>query len=206
MVQVIFAAYVTLILLISRVFLKIMKSRLLDSGLPISMDLFQWFLMAASLWAVYYFMEQQTIALLMVIKSSFTAALVSIFLGIVYLNLGSGMTRAIPGLPDWLYYLSYITQSRYAGAVLNEQHFKNISSSLPTLINSTLSLPCPAGTTFSNYGIYPSFDSITDYDMTSYKITSSNKCKLILYYSLISLTFQFPFFGRNFEFFLLRLP
>jgi len=121
-------------------------------GLPISMDLFQWFLMAASLWAVYYFMEQQTIALLMVIKSSFTAALVSIFLGIVYLNLGSGMTRAIPGLPDWLYYLSYITQSRYAGAVLNEQHFKNISSSLPTLINSTLSLPCPAGTTFSNYG------------------------------------------------------
>ena len=124
------------------------------SGLPISSDLFQWFLMAATLWAVYYFMEQQTMALLMVIKSSFNAALVSIFLGIVYLNLGSAMTRSIPGLPDWLYYLTYITQSRYAGAILNEQHFKPIGTSLPTLINSTLSLPCPVGTTFSNYGTY----------------------------------------------------
>ena len=120
-------------------------------GLSISTSLFQYLIFASTLWAVHYFMEQQTMALMMLIKSSYSAAIVSIFLGIVYLNVGSSMVRAIPGLPDYLYYLTFVTQSRYAGAVLNEQHFRNFSS-LPSMINSTTSIPCPTGTTFSNYG------------------------------------------------------
>lgn len=126
-------------------------SAIIYFGMPISTNPFQYLLFGSTLWAVHYFMEQQTMALLMLIKSSFNAALTSLFLGIVYLNVGSAMVRAIPGLPDYLYYLTYVTQSRYAAAVLNEQHFRNFSS-LPSVLNATLSIPCPSGTTFSNYG------------------------------------------------------
>lgn len=123
-------------------------------GLPISNgDPFQYLLFASTLWAVHYFVEQQTMALLMLVKSSFIAAIASIFLGVVYLNLGGAFVRSIAGLPDYLYYLTYIVQSRYAGAVLNEQHFRNFTT-LPSMINATVSIPCPAGTTFSNYGTY----------------------------------------------------
>lgn len=126
-------------------------SALLFFGLPISMNPFQYLLFASTLWAVYYFTEQQTMALLMLVKSSFNAAIVSLFLGAVYLNLGGAFVRSIVGLPDYLYYLTYVVQPRYAGAFLNEQHFRNMSS-LPSAINATTSIPCPAGTTFSNYG------------------------------------------------------
>lgn len=126
-------------------------SALIFLGLPMSSDLFQWFLFGSTLWAVYFFMEQQTMALLMFIKSSYNVAVASVFLGAVYLNLGSAMTRAIPGLPDWLYYLTYVTQTRYAGAFLNEQHFINIST-VPALMDDNHPLPCPIGNTQPNYG------------------------------------------------------
>ncbi len=121
-------------------------------GIPISMNPFQYLVFASTLWAVHYFSEQQTMAMLMLVKSSFNAAIVSLFLGAVYLNLGGAFVRSIAGLPDYLYYLTYIVQTRYAGAVLNEQHFRNFTS-LPSMINATTSIPCPSGTTFSNYGI-----------------------------------------------------
>ena len=127
-------------------------SAIIYFGMPLSTNLFQYLLFGSTLWAVYHFMEQQTMALLMLVKSSFNAAIASLFLGIVYINLGSAMVRAVPGLPDYLYYLTYVTQSRYAGAVLNEQHFRNLSS-LPSALNATTSIPCPTGTTFSNYGL-----------------------------------------------------
>ena len=130
-----------------------LASALIFYGAPMSPSptTFQWFLFGSSLWAVYFFMEQQTMALLMFIKSSYNAAIVSIFLGIVYINLGSAMTRAIPGLPDWLYYLTYVTQTRYAGAFLNEQYFGNVTFVPSRFINST-SVPCLDGSTHAPYG------------------------------------------------------
>lgn len=131
----------------------LLASAIIFFGLSVSTSLFQFLLFASTLWAVHYFMEQQTMALGMLIKSSFNVGITSLFLAIIYLNVGSAMVRAVPGMPDYLYYLTYVTQSRYAGAVLNEQHFRNFSS-LPSMINATTSIPCPAGTTFSNYGTY----------------------------------------------------
>ena len=141
-------------------------SALVYFGLGMSADAFQWFLFAATLWAVYFFMEQQTMALLMFVKSSYNAAIASVVLGAVYINLGSAMTRSIPAMPDWLYYLTYVTQSRYAGAFLNEQYFRNISV-LPSLHNGTLT-PCPIGTTYANYGCR--YSNGTHYLMERYHV------------------------------------
>ena len=46
-----------------------------------------------TLWACYLFAEQQTISLLMVVKSSFTAILSSFSFTILYLVLGSATVR-----------------------------------------------------------------------------------------------------------------
>lgn len=46
-----------------------------------------------TLWACYLLAEQQTSTLLIVVKSSYTAALASIYITIVYLILGSGTVR-----------------------------------------------------------------------------------------------------------------
>nr|CAD7262653.1 unnamed protein product [Timema shepardi] len=85
----------------------------------------EWLLFASVLWSCHILAEQQTIALLMVIKSSFTAAVTSVYITIIYLVLGSGNLRAIHGLSEWLLYLTYATQTRYAGAFLNQQVFDN---------------------------------------------------------------------------------
>jgi hypothetical protein len=47
-----------------------------------------------TLWAAYLFAEQQTVTLLMVIKSSYTAAVASIYVTIIYLVLGSATVRS----------------------------------------------------------------------------------------------------------------
>nr|CAD7592250.1 unnamed protein product [Timema genevievae] len=92
----------------------------------------EWLLFVAVLWSCHILAEQQTIALLMVIKSSFTAAVTSVYITIIYLVLGSGNLRAIHGLSEWLLYLTYATQTRYAGAFLNQQVFNNgLVSGLP---------------------------------------------------------------------------
>ena len=120
-------------------------------GLSISTSPFQWFLFASALWAVYFFMEQQTMAILMLVKSSYNAAIASIFLGIIYLTLSSAMMRSIPALPEWLYYLTYVTQSRYAAAFLNEQHFRDLTA-FESIANLTTLITCPRTATFSSYG------------------------------------------------------
>lgn len=48
-------------------------------------------------------------------------------------RLTSGCSRSIKGLQDWLFYLTYATQSRYAAAFLNRQVFLygDLSKPLP---------------------------------------------------------------------------
>merc|ERR1712018_703370 len=76
-----------------------------------------------ALWSCYLLAEQQTSSFLIVVKSSYTAALSSIYITIIYLVLGSGTVRSLASLPGILYHLTYITQSRYTGALLNEVEF-----------------------------------------------------------------------------------
>ncbi|XP_025832072.1 ATP-binding cassette sub-family G member 5 isoform X2 [Agrilus planipennis] len=75
------------------------------------------------LWACYIFAEQQTISILMIVKDYLTGAICSTYITCVCLALSSGILRSIKGLQDWLYYLTYATQLRYAAAYLNRQIF-----------------------------------------------------------------------------------
>ncbi|KAF7267998.1 hypothetical protein GWI33_018841 [Rhynchophorus ferrugineus] len=75
------------------------------------------------LWACYLFTEQQTMAILMIVKDHLSAAIFSIYITCVCITLGSGMLRSIKSLQDWLFHLTYATQARYAAAFLNRQVF-----------------------------------------------------------------------------------
>ncbi|XP_067006823.1 ATP-binding cassette sub-family G member 5 [Anabrus simplex] len=88
-------------------------------------DPLEWFLFGSVLWACHLLAEQQTIALLMVVRSSFTAAIASIYITVLYLALASGALRSFHGLLDWLLYLTYAMQARYAGACLSQQLMSN---------------------------------------------------------------------------------
>lgn len=94
-------------------------------------DPMEWLKFGGILWACHLMAEQVTISLLMVIRSSFIAAVTSIYIHIVVLLLGSGTLRSMKGLLDWLYYLTYATQSRYAGASLVQQMFHKQLIGLP---------------------------------------------------------------------------
>ena len=72
--------------------------------------------------------EQQTVALLMVIKSSYTAIIASMSMTILYLVLGSGTVRSFTNMPEFLGHLTYMTQTRYSGAILNDIEFYNRTS------------------------------------------------------------------------------
>merc|ERR1712110_552323 len=86
--------------------------------------LIYWF----TIWACHLLAEQQTSSILIVVKSSYTAAMSSIYITIVYLVLGSATVRSLSSLPDILYHLTYVTQSRYTGALLNEVEFHEKTS------------------------------------------------------------------------------
>uniref|UniRef100_A0A1Y1MH93 ABC transporter domain-containing protein n=1 Tax=Photinus pyralis TaxID=7054 RepID=A0A1Y1MH93_PHOPY len=90
---------------------------------PIANDPLQDFLFVLVLWACYIFTEQQTMALLMIVKDYLTAAILSIYITSLCLALSSGILRSMKGLPEWLYYLTYATQTRYAAAFLSRQVF-----------------------------------------------------------------------------------
>uniref|UniRef100_A0A8D8X0G3 ATP-binding cassette sub-family G member 5 n=1 Tax=Cacopsylla melanoneura TaxID=428564 RepID=A0A8D8X0G3_9HEMI len=90
------------------------------TGLSTSTELFQFSLM---LWSCFLFAEYQTIALMLIVESGFTAAVVSSYLTTVFLVLGSGYVRSFRSMAEWLVYLSYGTQTRYVGAFLSRQMF-----------------------------------------------------------------------------------
>ncbi|XP_060529155.1 ATP-binding cassette sub-family G member 5 [Cylas formicarius] len=86
-------------------------------------QLMEYFYFGLILWACYIFSEQQTMATLMIVKDHLSAAIFSIYVTCVCLTLSSGILRSIKGLQEWLFYLTYATQARYASAFLNRQVF-----------------------------------------------------------------------------------
>ena len=81
-----------------------------------------------ALWGCYLYAEQVTLMNMLVIKSSYTAASVSVYIFIIFLVLGSGTVRSLSSMPELIYHLSYIVQPRYSGALLNGLEFYNKTS------------------------------------------------------------------------------
>ncbi|KAK9871750.1 hypothetical protein WA026_014204 [Henosepilachna vigintioctopunctata] len=77
------------------------------------------------LWACYMFSEQQTMAILMIVRDQLSAAIFNVYITSICITLSSGILRSIKGLQDWLFYLTYATQTRYASAFLHRQIFVN---------------------------------------------------------------------------------
>ncbi|XP_045475616.1 ATP-binding cassette sub-family G member 5 [Harmonia axyridis] len=75
------------------------------------------------LWACYLFSEQQTMAILIMVKDRLTAAIFSTYITCICIAVGSGILRSMKGLQDWLYYLTYGIQARYASSFLHRQIF-----------------------------------------------------------------------------------
>ncbi|CAG0884111.1 unnamed protein product [Cyprideis torosa] len=92
---------------------------------------------------MYGFVEQQTLAIMLIVKCSFNAILVSFHFIIVYMAIASGTVRTLLGLPTWLYYLSYVIIYRYTGAFLFENEFHRDSFPLlPANSNFTGTATC----------------------------------------------------------------
>ncbi|KFM80679.1 ATP-binding cassette sub-family G member 5, partial [Stegodyphus mimosarum] len=104
----------------------------------------KWATFCATLWTVYTFAEHQTIALMMVIRSSYTSFVTSIYILIIYITFASGTVRSLTALPEWFYYVSYGVIYRYAGAFLQENEFSdNQRLDHANYLNGTEALSCP---------------------------------------------------------------
>ncbi|BES97575.1 unnamed protein product [Nesidiocoris tenuis] len=85
-----------------------------------------WAVFGGVLWGSYLLAEQQTIALLMVVKREFNAIIASIYLCLLYLILGGGILRSFGGVPEWLLYTGYATQTHYASLSLADRLFPGL--------------------------------------------------------------------------------
>lgn len=114
----------------------------------------RWAAFCAVLWTVYVFSEQQTISLMMFIRSSYRAFITSIFILILYITLASSTVRTMTALPEWLYYISYGVIYRYAGAFLNENEFdgNSLLENTPS-VNGTVKISCQ-GNNLSGHCFY----------------------------------------------------
>ncbi|XP_041976069.1 ATP-binding cassette sub-family G member 5 [Aricia agestis] len=79
---------------------------------------------ALVIWSCYIYAEQQAIAVMMVVKNGLIAGIVNIYLTCIYVMLASGVLRSYKGYEEWLYYLTYITHTRYASIFLHRNIFK----------------------------------------------------------------------------------
>ncbi|XP_046400562.1 ATP-binding cassette sub-family G member 5 [Ischnura elegans] len=107
------------------------------------------------LWGIFFachvVAEQQTLAFMRVQHCSLSAASNSLLTSSIYLILGSGTLRSLKALPEWLFYLTYATQPRYAGSLLAGQLFSVNPHAIP---NCTAVPPLlPPGPTYSNIGV-----------------------------------------------------
>ncbi len=93
--------------------------------------------MFSIIFAIYSLAQQQAYTTMLILKNKLLAAACMIGLNSICITLGSGTVRTLRGLPEWLYYLTYITQPRYAGAFLNQQIFLQYDQALPVLKNIT---------------------------------------------------------------------
>ncbi|XP_032511490.2 ATP-binding cassette sub-family G member 5 [Danaus plexippus] len=79
---------------------------------------------ALILWSCYIYAEQQTIAIMMFVKNGLVTALINIYITCVYVMLASGVLRSYKGYEDWMFYLTYLTHTRYASIFLHRSVFK----------------------------------------------------------------------------------
>ncbi|XP_072940195.1 ATP-binding cassette sub-family G member 5 [Epargyreus clarus] len=79
---------------------------------------------ALILWSCYIYAEQQAIAVMMFVKNGLIAAIVNIYITCIYVMLASGVLRSYKGFEEWLYYLTYVTHTRYASILLHRNVFK----------------------------------------------------------------------------------
>jgi len=76
-----------------------------------------------AIWGCFLLAQQQTISILLVVRSRLSGGLVSVFLTTIYLALASCTLRTHTGLPELMYHITYILHSRYSGAILNRLEF-----------------------------------------------------------------------------------
>lgn len=79
---------------------------------------------ALALWSCYIYGEQQAIAVMMVVKNGLIAAVVNIYITCIYIMLASGVLRSYKGFDEWLYYVTYITHTRYTSIFLHQKVFR----------------------------------------------------------------------------------
>lgn len=87
----------------------------------------EWLLMFCVILACYRAAQEQTYTVMLILKNPILSISVSQAFYAISIVLSSGTLRAIRALPEWLYYLTYITQARYAGAFLNEEIFSQFN-------------------------------------------------------------------------------
>ncbi|KAL7635184.1 UNVERIFIED_CONTAM: hypothetical protein RMT77_014170 [Armadillidium vulgare] len=108
----------------------------LDLGKDSSNPYIGWLLFGSILWTIYGFVEQQTAALMLFIKSSYNATATCVSITSVYLLMASATLRSLVYY-DNFYYLTYGIIFRYVSAFLHEQMFDNKFSHFG--FNSTIS-------------------------------------------------------------------
>ncbi|XP_014256986.1 ATP-binding cassette sub-family G member 5 [Cimex lectularius] len=102
----------------------------------------EWMAFAGLLWTCYFTAEQQTIALLSVVRRSFNAAIASSLLCLLYLVLASGILRSFAGMPEWLFYTSYMTQTHFASTHLTSIFFADLPSNCTSDASGFFPLGC----------------------------------------------------------------
>ncbi|CAN8003709.1 unnamed protein product [Ixodes hexagonus] len=90
------------------------------AGTGLRMDWQRWATFCGVLWCLYALAEQTTVALMMVVKSSYAAFRASACILSICIALASGTVRSLVVLPDWAYYLTYATMQRYAAAFVQQ--------------------------------------------------------------------------------------
>lgn len=124
------------------------------AGSNLQEDWGKWAMFSATLWTIYTFAEQQTMSIMMVVRSSFTAFLVSIYILIIYITAASGTVRTLLSIPEWFNYISFGIIYRYAGTFLQENEFRNNTRLQNTHFwNGSHNIPCPS-TNLAGYCTY----------------------------------------------------
>ncbi|KPJ01587.1 ATP-binding cassette sub-family G member 5 [Papilio xuthus] len=77
-----------------------------------------------ALWSCYIYAEQQAIGVMMFVKNGLVAAIFNIYITCIYIMLASGVLRSYKGFEEWLYYLTYITHTRYASLFMHRSIFR----------------------------------------------------------------------------------
>lgn len=94
------------------------------AGTGLRADWQRWATFGGVMWCLYALAEQQTVALMMVVRSSFASFRWSACVLSLCAALASGTVRSLVVLPDWTYYLTYATLQRYAAAFVQQNEFE----------------------------------------------------------------------------------